>query len=1019
MDKKHHLIHEQLLIAMQSEMQKFQDYYLWLENAMPESFFKDISNENIMMIVHNLMGFHLQEYFSTIHLQSGAIALCLDSPDADLKILKNYALYGIKNYETYVSNSPPPFPSITANLRIANIYFTEAVDKNTHPIPSEQFARLAALMKDKHPTISDKELNQLINSVNARFLSSLSDESSLLALEMLFRAKTRDSCQYEVRYNLGWEEAKTPSMQIVLAWKNTPKHNFLYRLARTIHRHGLVMKRVNAAYIEPYGKNSILVMALSLHGFNEKAAWEVADISDFIRDLVTLKYFPSFDIIDELLVSKKIISGNMGNAIRAIATFVHQILLHLDSNLYTLESIEEAFCRHPDLTVKLCEAFYFKFNPDDTQFEKYLSLKEQFISDVNKLDTGQEQNDTLRKNVFLQAMNLVTYTLKTNFFKMGYTSICFRLDPNYLNHVPFDRTQHFPKLPYAIFFMKGLHFFGFHIRFKDLARGGLRTVVFDQIEQIKSEMNNVFIECYHLALTQQRKNKDIPEGGAKGIIFLKTFDRVESEALILQKELEIAEFGAIEIAKQIDEFQQEQKIENLYQAQRSFIESLVTLVNCRPDGTLKAKDIVDYWKRPEYIYLGPDENMHDFMIQWIADYSKRYNYFPGSSFISSKPLVGINHKEFGVTSLGVNVYMEAVLKYFGIDPKKDPFTIKMSGGPDGDVAGNQIRNLYLHYPKTAKLLALTDASGTMYDPNGIDLSVLHDLFLNGKPLKFYPPELLSPKGFLLDRYTKKQVTPLIQHTLCWRNIDGKLEKDWISGSDMNYLFRHNVLKTKADIFIPAGGRPRTLSSSNVKDFLDETGKPTARAIIEGANLYLTDSAREFLDKLCVLIIKDSSANKTGVICSSYEVLCGLALGDEKFMEHKIVIVEQILDRLRLSAQREADLLLRTKHDTGEEMSKISDKISSRIDQFSTQILEFLEPTTLSHNLNDPLIKSFIQYCLPILQNYFTKELLENIPEHHKKAIIATHIAAPLVYRKGLSWFPSIVDILPLILAETE
>ena len=85
--------------------------------------------------------------------------------------------------------------------------------------------------------------------------------------------------------------------------------------------------------------------------------------------------------------------------------------------------------------------------------------------------------------------------------------------------------------------------------------------------------------------------------------------------------------------------------------------------------------------------------MHDSMIQWIADFSKKYGYKPGSSFISSKPKVGINHKEYGVTSLGVNVYMEAVLKYIGIDPNKDVFTVKMSGGPDGDVAGNQILNL--------------------------------------------------------------------------------------------------------------------------------------------------------------------------------------------------------------------------------------------------------------------------------------------------------------------------------------
>jgi hypothetical protein len=35
-------------------------------------------------------------------------------------------------------------------------------------------------------------------------------------------------------------------------------------------------------------------------------------------------------------------------------------------------------------------------------------------------------------------------------------------------------------------------------------------------------------------------------------------------------------------------------------------------------------------------------------------------------------------------SLGVNVYLDVALRRaLGIDPKKDSFTIKMTGGPDG------------------------------------------------------------------------------------------------------------------------------------------------------------------------------------------------------------------------------------------------------------------------------------------------------------------------------------------------
>lgn len=1009
--------HKVLLQALEKEGQKFRDYYLWLESAMPPVFFEEVSRDSLMLITHNLMGFALQDYYSTIHLKNAAIVLCLDSVDADLYILQHYAIYRIKSYQGYVSTLPLPENSLS--LRIVVIDFIEAIDTISKPFPEESKQSLRELAKEKNPSLTDKEFDKLLAGMNNRFLYSLSLEGLVLAFDMVYRAQTRDNCQYEVQYNEDWEEKKTDSMQIVLAWRNTPKHDFLYRLARVVRSHGLMMKRVNITYVDPYSKHSILVMSLGLHGGNGKAAWEAADVFDFLRELVTLKYFDTFDLIDQHLVSKGIVSGNIGNLLRAIVNFVHQSLVHINANLYTIENIEEGLCRHPELTTQLCEAFKYKFDPNHCDYEKFLSLRDNFISNVDKLDTGQEENDTRRKNVLQQAMNFVYHTLKTNFYRLNFTAISFRVDPNYLNYIPFDRSIKFPELPYAIFFMKGMHFFGFHIRFKDLARGGLRTVYPSQLEQAISERNNIFTECYNLALTQQKKNKDIPEGGAKGIIFLTPFDRMDLGAQILQKELEASAIGPDDIEKQLNQFQEDQKIEYLYQAQRSFIESLITIINCDPDGTIRAKHIVDYWKRPEYLYLGPDENMHDSMIQWIADFSKKYGYKPGSSFISSKPKVGINHKEYGVTSLGINVYMHQLLMYMGINPDKDIFTVKMSGGPDGDVAGNQLLNFYKLYPNTAKIVALTDGTGTIHDTAGLDLSILKDLFHQRKGIQHYPPNKLSEGGFLVNKSVKRFQTALVQQTLCWRKVNGLLEEEWLSGSDMNHLCRNNVHQTKADIFIPAGGRPQTLNETNIRDYLDETGKPTSRAIIEGANLYLTARARRFLEDLGVLIIKDSSANKTGVICSSFEVLSGLTLGDELFLKNKKILVSEILERLKECAYNEVTLLLKTHQLTKKPLTLISDEISERINQFTYQLLDYLDSVPLSTDRKDPMIRCFLNYCLPILRNSYRDELMREIPDHHKKAIIACHLSAHLVYNKGLDWRPSIVDILPIVLLNLD
>ena len=78
---------------------------------------------------------------------------------------------------------------------------------------------------------------------------------------------------------------------------------------------------------------------------------------------------------------------------------------------------------------------------------------------------------------------------------------------------------------------------------------------------------------------------------------------------------------------------------------------------------------------------------------------------------------------------------------------------------------------------------------------------------------------------------------------------------------------HN--RVQADVFVTGGGRPSTINGSNWKDFLLPDGTPSARTIVEGANLFVTHEARQALFEHCALpIVKDSSANKCAVPCAS-------------------------------------------------------------------------------------------------------------------------------------------------------
>ena len=49
------------------------------------------------------------------------------------------------------------------------------------------------------------------------------------------------------------------------------------------------------------------------------------------------------------------------------------------------------------------------------------------------------------------------------------------------------------------------------------------------------------------------------------------------------------------------------------------------------------------------------------------------------------------------------VFLKEALLGVGVDPDTMPFTVKLTGGPDGDVAGNMLKILHRDYPSTARV----------------------------------------------------------------------------------------------------------------------------------------------------------------------------------------------------------------------------------------------------------------------------------------------------------------------------
>jgi glutamate dehydrogenase len=366
-------------------------------------------------------------------------------------------------------------------------------------------------------------------------------------------------------------------------------------------------------------------------------------------------------------------------------------------------------------------------------------------------------------------------------------------------------------------------------------------------DQYAAESARTFNEAYSLAFAQQLKNKDIPEGGAKAVVLMEPHPS--------------------------DTFEPDQFGHNFMvrKCVRAFTDGLLDL-------TIPDPRVVDYFKQDEILYLGPDENIIPQDIEWIIQQGIKRNYSLPQSLMSSKPNNGINHKKYGVTSLGVAENLEVALVHLGAHPSvtQKPFTVKLTGGTDGDVGGNMIKQLAQRYGTNVKVVGMADGTACLEDPAGLNMEELVRMVDASEPLSHFDVSLLGPEGNLAKTDT----------------VQGTLLRDTM----------HN--RVAADAFVPCGGRPGTINVRNFKEYLSgPNGAASSKVIVEGANLFITPEARQALfDEAQVVVVKDSSANKCGVVTSSYEILASMLVSPEEFVEMKERLVADVMVQLQRLAR---------------------------------------------------------------------------------------------------------------------
>jgi glutamate dehydrogenase len=786
------------------------------------------------------------------------------------------------------------------------------------------------------------------------------------ALRMLHLCETQNGLYFDLTpVAAGANEAR-----LLFAIANPPHTGYVAQVVEILHRFDVGIRSADVLDVST-GAQPYALFAMSVR----QRKGQIQETAAFLRDRLRSELFntqiltaSSTEYRDFVTTGQ--MSGDDASLTRAFVAFCHTQLAHAQPDRYDWKEVQGAIHANTPMLAQFVALFRLRFDPAAAEGRDaaYADLRAKVVKAVEDYDTGHAHLDAIRRVVFHCCLSFIDRTLKTNFFVKEKQALAFRLDPAYLADLGQVSTADLPSgTPFRVTFFFGGHAFGYHIGFSDIARGGWRTVICRTQDDFLTNASTLFKESFVLAHTQHLKNKDIYEGGSKLVVLLDAAPFSKEPRSVLDRLLR---------KKQRDVFS-------------AFLDIFVT-----ENGIAKHPAVVDYYRQDEPIEIGPDENMHDDMIEEIALTSKRRGYILGTGVMSSKT-IGINHKEYGVTSTGVVKFAEIAMHEIGIDITRDAFTVKFTGGPNGDVAGNAMQIMLDLCPKMEIRLIL-DGTAALSDPAGADAKELRRILL-AQDLDGFNPEAMHVGGFMLFRGSPKEDGMRKLYRKVTRTAKGLVE-EWISIDDLSRQFGDLPFSVPADLFIPGGGRPETINDENWQRFLLPDGAPSSKVIVEGANSFITPAARLELQKKGVLLMRDASANKCGVISSSYEIIANLLLTEEEFLANKPQYVKDVLSILKRRAEDEARLLVRRHAESKKPWTEISNDISVEINMGYKRLFEFFQqnPAIAQQEFYDKVILSHLPALLR--EDARFNRRFKNLSPKYRAAILAAEIGSSMVYQ---------------------
>lgn len=217
---------------------------------------------------------------------------------------------------------------------------------------------------------------------------------------------------------------------------------------------------------------------------------------------------------------------------------------------------------------------------------------------------------------------------------------------------------------------------------------------------------------------------------------------------------------------------------------------------------------------PDIDIPAPDVNTNAQIMSWMMDvYSmQKGRSVPG--VVTGKPVeIGGSVGREPATGMGLYYVIEAMCEKLNFDLKSQTIVIQGFGNVGGTIAE-------LLYKEGCKIMAVSDISGALYSPEGLDIEKLLE-------------------------WTKK----------------GNYLKDY-KNKNYSLITNEEILNTKCDILIPAA-LENQITQKNANNI-------RCKIILEGANGPVTTEADNILFSKGIYVIPDILANGGGVCVSYFE-----------------------------------------------------------------------------------------------------------------------------------------------------